>query len=70
MLVAAATPEPIAQLLEREVRAAIQAPALAEKFRPQDMVLVGTSGAEAAARIKADTELWAGIVKAAGMKAE
>ena len=47
LLVPSATPEPIVQRLEREVRAAIQSPELAEKFRPQDMVMVGTTGAEA-----------------------
>ena len=70
MLAPAGIVEPIAQLLEREVRAAIKSPDLAEKFRMQDLGVVGTTGVEAAARIKADTELWAGIVQATNMKAE
>jgi tripartite-type tricarboxylate transporter receptor subunit TctC len=70
MLAPAGVPEPIAQLLEREVRAAIKSPDLAEKFRMQDLGVVGTTGVEAAARIKADTALWAGIVQATNMKAE
>ena len=70
LLAPAGIPEPVADLLEREVRAALKAPDIAEKIRAQDMGNVGSTGAEAKARIKADSELWSGVVKAANMQVE
>jgi tripartite-type tricarboxylate transporter receptor subunit TctC len=64
----AAVPEPVAALLEREVREALQSPDLKERFRTQDIGILGSTGAQAKMRIKADAELWAGIVKAANMQ--
>ena len=64
LLAPAGIPEPIAELLEREVRAALKAPDIEEKLRAQDIGNVGSTGAEAKARIKADSELWSGVVKA------
>jgi tripartite-type tricarboxylate transporter receptor subunit TctC len=52
------------------VREALQAPDLRESFRKQDLRIVGSTPAEAEAFIKADTELWADVVKRTGMKAE
>ncbi len=70
MLAPAGIPEAIAKLLEDEVRAALTAPDLQEKFRAQDLRIIGSSRAEAKARLKADTEQWAKVIKAADMKAE
>jgi tripartite-type tricarboxylate transporter receptor subunit TctC len=70
LLAPAGISEPIAELLEREVRAALQAPDIREKFRAQDIGSVGSTGAEAKARIKADSELWRGVVKAANMQVD
>jgi hypothetical protein len=37
-------------------------------MRRIDLVPIGTTGADAEARIKADRELWAGVVKAANLR--
>ena len=66
----AGLPDPIAALLEREVQTALKAPDLDARWRKIDMVPVGTPGAAASARIKADLELWAGVVKAANMQVQ
>jgi tripartite-type tricarboxylate transporter receptor subunit TctC len=70
MLVPAGVPEPIAGLLEREVRQALQSPDLREKFRSQATEIAATTSAEAKARLKADAEMWAKVVKAANMRLE
>jgi tripartite-type tricarboxylate transporter receptor subunit TctC len=64
----AGIPEPVAALLEREVRKALASPDLQERFRVQNMNIVATNGAEATARITADARLWADVVKSTGMR--
>ena len=66
----AGIPEPLAALLEHELRQAVQSPDLQERFRANDTEPAGTTGADATARIKADRELWARVVKATGMTVE
>jgi tripartite-type tricarboxylate transporter receptor subunit TctC len=66
----AALPAAIAAVLEREVRQALRSTDLVEKLRAHDIETVGTSGAEAAAWLRAETKLWAGIAKAANMQAD
>ena len=66
----AGLPDEIASLLEREVRSALAAPDLQARWRKLDMVPVGSTGTAAAARLRADLELWAGVVKAADMQAQ
>lgn len=63
-------PKAAATLLEGEVRNALQAPDLQERFRPQDITIVASSAAEAKVRIEADTKLWAKVVEATGMRAD
>lgn len=58
----------IAETLERDIRQALQAPDLQEKLRAQDVEVVGSSAADAMARLRADTALWARVVKAANMR--
>ena len=69
-LAPAAVPDVIAGLLEREIRLALTFPDVQEKFRAQDLEAVGSSAEEAKARLRADTELWARIVKAANMRVD
>lgn len=64
----AGLPDQIAALLEREVQAALKAPDLDARWRKIDMAPVGTTGAAAKERLKADAELWSGVVKAANMR--
>jgi tripartite-type tricarboxylate transporter receptor subunit TctC len=63
----AGTPESIVGLLEHEIRQALKSSDLQETFRPQDIEILATTGAEAKARLKSDAELWAKVVNAAGM---
>jgi tripartite-type tricarboxylate transporter receptor subunit TctC len=64
------TPDEIVALLEQHVRQALKSPDVQESFRRQDLRIVGSTALEAAGRIKADTELWADVVRRTGMRAE
>ena len=66
----AGIPEPVAALLEREVLRVLASPELQQKYRAQDILIAPTPGAETTARIKADFEKWAKVVKAAGMQVD
>jgi tripartite-type tricarboxylate transporter receptor subunit TctC len=70
LLAPAATPEPVAALIEREVLSALQSPDLIERFRPVNMDVVAVSGVEVKARLEADTRLWAKVIEATGMRAD
>jgi tripartite-type tricarboxylate transporter receptor subunit TctC len=60
----------IAGLLEREVRAALQTPEFAERFRPQDVQVVASDAAQARAFLRDDTALWARIAKQAKLQVD
>jgi tripartite-type tricarboxylate transporter receptor subunit TctC len=68
LLAPARLAEPIADLLEREVQAAVKLPDVIERFRVMDATPAGIIGPEARARLKADREAWAKVVAAAGMR--
>jgi len=70
LLAPAATPEPVAALIEREVLSALQSPDLIERFRPVNMDVVALSGVEVKTRLEADTRLWAKVIEATGMRAD
>jgi len=63
----AGIPESVAALLEREVQQALASPALQERFRTQDILLDWAGSVDTKARIEADEQRWAKVVKAAGM---
>jgi tripartite-type tricarboxylate transporter receptor subunit TctC len=63
----AGIPDSVAALLEREVQQALASPAVQEKFRAQDILIDWVGSADTKARIAADAQLWAKVVKAAGM---
>jgi tripartite-type tricarboxylate transporter receptor subunit TctC len=67
LLAPAATPEPVIALIEREVRSALRAPDLAERFGSLNIDIVASTGVEAKARLEADTKLWATVIKDTGM---
>jgi tripartite-type tricarboxylate transporter receptor subunit TctC len=69
-LAPAGTPEPIAALIERESRKALQAPDLVNRFRPLNINIIASSGVEAKAGIEADTQLWAKVIEATGMRVD
>jgi tripartite-type tricarboxylate transporter receptor subunit TctC len=64
------TPDDIIDLLQREIRQAVDTPEIKDRFSQQDIWIVASTPAETAARIKAGNELWANVVKQTGMKAE
>lgn len=68
MLAPAGVPDAIATRLEREVREAMKDPDLQAKLRKQDLDPVGSSAADAKAKIAEETALWSGVVKAAHMR--
>jgi tripartite-type tricarboxylate transporter receptor subunit TctC len=64
------TPDAIVDLLQREVRQALDSIELKDSFRQRDIWVVGSTSAEAAARINAGFRLWADVVKRTGMKGD
>jgi len=61
-------PDPVAALLEGEVRQTLAAPELQEKFRAQDSLIDWAGSADTGRRIEADAKLWSGVIKATGMR--
>ena len=70
LLAPGGTPDEIVTMLEREVRQAIEPKEFRDRFSKQDIWIVASTPAEAAARIKAGFAVWADIVKRTGMKGE
>jgi len=68
MAVRSGTPEAVVTLLEDEVRNALHSPDMQTRFRPLDLKIIGSSGAEAKSRLQSDAALWARVVKATGMQ--
>ena len=66
----AGIPEEIAARLENEVRRALASPDLQEKLRLQNSEVVAITGAEAKAKLKAQRDLWAKVVKATDMRVD
>ena len=66
----AGLPDAIADLLEREVRAALKSPELRDKFAAQDITAIGSTAAEAREFLRADTALWARIAKDANLRVD
>jgi tripartite-type tricarboxylate transporter receptor subunit TctC len=64
----AGVPGAVAALLEGEVREAMAQPEVQEKLRAQDILTDWAGSADTKARIKADIQLWAKVVTAAGMR--
>jgi tripartite-type tricarboxylate transporter receptor subunit TctC len=60
----------VAAILEREVQQALASPGLQEKFRAQDILIDWAGSIDTKARIEADAQLWAKVVKATGMRVD
>ena len=67
MLAPFGIPEPVAALLERELRLAVGSQDFENKYRARDVHGVGSTGAEAKTWISQETKRWAKVVKAANM---
>jgi len=70
LLAPGGTPDDIVAMLEREVRQVIDPQEFRDRFTKQDIWIVASTPAEAAARIKAGYAVWADVVKRTGMKGE
>jgi tripartite-type tricarboxylate transporter receptor subunit TctC len=70
VLAPAGTPRPIVDRLHAEVAKALQQREVREKLSTDGAEAVGNTPEQFAAYIKAETEKWAKVVKAAGIKAE
>lgn len=70
VLAPAAIPEPVAELLEREVRKTLSTDEVRERFRPQNIDVVASSGSEAQAAIAADSQRWAKVIELTGMRVD
>ena len=70
LLAPGGTPDEIVAQIEREAKQVLSDRELRESLRRQDIWVVGSTPAEAAARIKAGYELWADVVKRTGMKVD
>jgi tripartite-type tricarboxylate transporter receptor subunit TctC len=70
VLVPAATPKPIVDLLNREIRKAMAEPDVREKLAALGYEPVTTTPEEFAARIKSDIPKWAKVIRDANIKLE
>jgi tripartite-type tricarboxylate transporter receptor subunit TctC len=70
MLAPAGVPDSVAVLLEQHLRAATSSPGFADKFRAQDIEVIGSNAAEARAFLREDTALWARIAKDANLRVD
>ena len=64
----AGVPDGIAEVIEREARAALQSPDIKDKLRTVDIQVLATTSAEARTIVKAEAETMARVVKATGMR--
>jgi tripartite-type tricarboxylate transporter receptor subunit TctC len=62
--------DPIAALLEREVKDVLTSTGAQDKLRAQDVLLDWTGSIATTARIKSDLQKWAKVVEAAGMRVD
>ena len=64
------TPAEIVNRLQREIKAAISEPAVAEKLIAQGQTPVGSTPAELASVLARETPIWADLIKQSGAKVE
>lgn len=70
LFVPAATPEAQQEALARQATAALQAADVRQALQQAGFTVVGSGRAEAQRMVQAETQRWAGIVKASGFKAD
>ena len=66
----AGTPAEIVDRLQREIKAVIAQPEVAEKMIAQGQTPVGSTPAELAAVLARETPIWADLIKQSGAKVE
>jgi tripartite-type tricarboxylate transporter receptor subunit TctC len=70
ILVPAGTPRPIIDRLHQEITRSVRAPEMKEKLTAEGLEVIASTPAEFATHIKAETEKWARVIKAMGIKSE
>ena len=70
LLAAAGTPRPVIDRLYQEISRALRAPGMKERLTAQGMEVAGSTPEEFTSLIKSETEKWAKVIKAAGIKPE
>jgi len=70
MLVPAGTPRPVIDRLHQELTRALRAPDMKERLTSLGLNGVGSTPGEFAAYMKSETEKWAKVIKAMGLKPE
>jgi tripartite-type tricarboxylate transporter receptor subunit TctC len=68
LVVAAATPAPIAVKLQAAAVEALHSAEVKEKYLSQGAIAVGNSSEEFAAYVKSETERWGKVIAAAGIR--
>jgi tripartite-type tricarboxylate transporter receptor subunit TctC len=68
MVAPAATPQPVADILQKAVVEALHDAGVKEKLSSLGLTLVGNTPDEFAAYVRSETEKWANVVKEAGIK--
>ena len=68
LMVPAATPEPVVQLLNAEFRKAIADPAVVTRLQAMDIEPIAGTSQQAAADQKAGRERWAKVIKERGIQ--
>jgi len=66
----AGIPNSVSALLETEVQQSLADSGLQERFRAQDILIAWAGSVDTKARIEAEAQLWAKVVKAAGMRVD
>ena len=70
VLAPAGTPPAIVNRLADEMRKSLARPEMRERMKSQGAIIIGDTPAEFAAFLKKDSERWAQVIKASGVKAE
>ena len=70
VLAPAGTPPATVNRLSEEMRKSLAKPEMRERMKSQGAIIIGDTPAEFAAFLKKDSERWAQVIKASGVKAE
>jgi len=70
LLAPAGTPPAVVQKLSEEMRKSLAKPEMRERMKGQGAIIIGDTPAEFAAFLRKDSERWAQVIKASGVKAE
>jgi tripartite-type tricarboxylate transporter receptor subunit TctC len=70
LLAPAGTPAAIVNRLSEEMRKSLARPETRERMKSQGAIIIGDTPAEFAAFLRKDSERWAQVIKASGVRAE